>query len=258
MKLRSSISRILSSSPLAYFPVKVRRGPARGARWTLLPFSANWRLGGEADLAAGLALLSSLRGSVCWDFGAHFGIHAVGMAMQVGSEGQVVAFEPDPGAFTRLVRHVRMNRLQNVVLFPAAVSRASGTSTLITVHGVGSSFSHFRYEDEPAPADGATLAVETVAPDELVATEQIRLPDLIKVDVQGHGAQALEGSIDTIRACHPIVIFSSHSPWELEGVRNLLEPLGYGVVSLRGERLAWGGLAHETGILLAGEPSPGR
>lgn len=254
MSLRTAISRILSSSPLAYFPVRVRSGPARGARWTLVPFSANWRLGGEGDLEAGLALLPELRGAVCWDFGAHFGIHTVGMAMQVGSAGQVVAFEPDPGAFARLARHVRMNRLGNVILFPAAVSSASGTSSLITDHGEGSSFSHFRYEDEPAPAPTATLAVATLAPDDLVAAGRIRLPDLIKVDVQGHGAQAIAGSLASIRERLPILIFSNHSPWELEGTRKLLEPLGYSVKSLAGEPMPWERLLAESGLLVP----PGR
>jgi FkbM family methyltransferase len=251
LNVRYLISRLLSASPLAFLPVRVRRGPAKGARWTLLPFSANWRLGGEGDLAAGLAQLATPRGAVGWDFGAHFGLHTVGMAMHFGPEGQVAAFEPDPGAFVRLAHHVRKNRLQNVVLFPAAVSSAAGSSRLITDHGEGSSFSHFRYEDEPPPAEGATLAVTTLAPDELVTAGRIRLPDLIKVDVQGHGAQALAGSITSIRARLPIVIFSNHSPWELAGTRELLEPLGYSAMSLGGEPMPWERLMTESGLLLA-------
>ncbi len=231
--------------------MRVRRGPAKGARWTLLPFSANWRLGGEGDLEAGLAQLTTPRGAVGWDFGAHFGLHTVGMALQFGLEGQVAAFEPDPGAFSRLALHVRKNRLANVVLFEAAVSNLAGSSRLITDHGEGSSFSHFRYEDEPAPEESLTLAVATVAPDELVAQGRIRLPDLIKVDVQGHGAQALAGSIASIRARLPIVIFSNHSPWELAGTRELLEPLGYSAMSLGGEPMPWERLMAESGLLLA-------
>lgn len=104
-------------SPLAYLPMCVRKGPVKGARWTLLPFSYNWRAGGEADLTDGLKRMRCLEGAVGWEFGAHFGIATVGMAMQVGRTGQVAAFEPDPGAFRRLSYHVRVNHLPTCACF---------------------------------------------------------------------------------------------------------------------------------------------
>ena len=185
-----------------------------------------------------------------WDFGAHFGIATVGMAMQMGERGQVAAFEPDPGAFRRLAYHVRINKLTNVRLFQAAVS-AGGTGKLITTHGLGSSMSHFQYEDEPLSTDSQTIKVETLAPDELVRKGEIRLPDVIKVDVQGHGAKALTGSIESIKARRPVIIYSNHSQWELAGTRSLLEQLGYRVESLAGQRVAWEFLNQESGLLLS-------
>lgn len=82
----------MSVTPLAYLPVYARAGPAKGARWTFAPFWFNWRDGREVDVAAGLVSLGRIVVAVCWDFGAHFGIHMVGMAMQVGRAGQVIAF----------------------------------------------------------------------------------------------------------------------------------------------------------------------
>ena len=110
--------------------------------------------------------------------------------------------------------------------------------------------SHFRYPGEAEPDDKTALVVQTVAPDELVALGQIRPPDLIKVDVQGHGASALEGSLVSIRAKLPVIIFSSHSPTELSGARELLDPLGYSVERLTGDSMGWDDLESETGILL--------
>jgi len=228
----------------------VRVGPAQGAKWTLAPFSFNWRHGGEGDLAPGLARLSNKVGAACWDFGAHFGIHTVGMAMEVGPRGQVASFEPDPGAFSRLKYHVKINGLTQVRLFQAAASDKAGALKLITTHGLGSAMSHFQYEDETMSERTATLEVATVVPDQLVSSGQIRPPDLIKVDVQGHGAQALRGSIESIRTKRPIIIFSNHSQWELQGTRELLEPLGYRACSLNGDPIRWDGLNAATGLLL--------
>jgi len=178
------------------------------------------------------------------------------MAMQVGLSGQVVAFEPDPVAFARLELHVRKNDLSNVVSILAAVSSSSDSVELISVGGLGSTLSHLRYPDEPVAQAEVTLEVKSVVPDALVASGRIRLPDLIKVDVQGHGASALRGSIESIRARHPVIIFSSHSPWELREARELLEPLGYGVQSLAGEPIPWERLGVETGILIAPSTPP--
>jgi FkbM family methyltransferase len=249
MNFRTLLSRAIAATPIAYFPVYVRTGPARGARWTLAPFSYNWRFGGENDLEPGLAQLPIVRGAVCWDFGAHFGIHTVGMAMQVGPAGQVVSFEPDHNAFLRLKYHVKTNGLSNVVLFQAAASNKTGPMNLIVTNGLGSSFSHLRYEDEPTSELTPMEEVAAVVADELVSRGLIRLPDLIKVDVQGHGARALEGSVKSIKTAWPIIIFSNHSPWELEGTRKLLGPF-YSVYSLTGTPMPWETLSMETGLLL--------
>jgi FkbM family methyltransferase len=171
------------------------------------------------------------------------------MAMQVGSAGQVVSFEPDSTAFRRLKYHVQINSLSNVLLFQAAASNKTGSAHLIVNHGMGSSFSHLRYEDEPVSKRTPTKGVAAVAVDELVSRGLIRHPDLIKVDVQGHGAKALEGCIRSITSTWPIIIFSNHSVWELEGTRKLLEPF-YSVCSLSGNSIPWENLNVETGILL--------
>jgi FkbM family methyltransferase len=250
MNFRTLISRTIAATPLTYFPTRVRTGPAKGARWTLGPFSHNWRCGGEADLVAGLSWLSNLKGAVCWDFGAHFGIHTVGMAMQVGIGGQVVSFEPDPLAFKRLKYHVQINGLTNVLLFQAGVSNKSGSGKLIATHGLGSTYTHFQYEGEQISERTPTIEVATIVADELVASGTIRPADLIKVDVQGHGARALEGSVNSIRTKRPVIIFSNHSQSEFDGTRKLLEPMGYSVRSLDSRPMLWEGLNVETGILV--------
>jgi len=252
MHLRTIFSKVLRGTPLSYLPVTVRKGPAKGARWTLLPFSHNWRNGGEQDVQSGLKLAGDLQGRVCWDFGAHFGIHTVGMAMLVGDRGQVASFEPDEVAFRRLQHHVKLNGFSNVRLFQAGVSDHAGRERLIVSEKLGSSCSHFRCEDEPQPKNEQTAVVATVVADDLVATGMIRLPDVIKVDVQGHGAKALAGSLKSIRQKRPIIIFSNHSQWELADTRRLLQPLGYRLRTPEGAAVDWEWLnAYGTAILFS-------
>jgi FkbM family methyltransferase len=226
-------------TPIQYMPVRIRRGLATGAWWTFLPYSYNWRIGGESDIVAAVEMLDSIKGASCWDFGAHFGIHTVGLAMQAGSDGHVAAFEPDPVSFERLVRHVRMNRLENIRLFNIGVSDQVSQADLIIEAGKGSVCSHFQCEDEKVDINTPRVPVSTGRPDLLVEKGEIRPPDFIKVDVQGYGAKALKGSLDSIEKKLPVILFSSHNEWELEGTRGLLRPLGYNVFDTRGKQIGW-------------------
>jgi FkbM family methyltransferase len=162
------------------------------------------------------------------------------MAMRVGSEGQVVAFEPDPGAVKKLKLHVALNRLSNVKVFEAAVSRVTGYGQLFLPAGGGSAVSHFRFHEWDDMIGVDSIEVATVAPDELVARGEIRLPNLIKIDVQGHGGSAVAGSLESIRRSLPIIAFSNHSDAEMNGVREQLEPLSYQPVHFDGSACSWG------------------
>ena len=46
--------------------------------------------------------------------GVHFGLYSAALALRVGHEGQVAAFEPNPVSFARLERHRRMNGLDRL------------------------------------------------------------------------------------------------------------------------------------------------
>ena len=229
MKRRISqfLGATLNSSPLQYWPVTVRAGLAKGARWTIAPFSANWRNGGEPEVAAGVTLLPSARGAVYWDLGAHFGIHTVGLAMHAGPNGQVCAFEPDAVAFARLRRHVAMNRLSNVRLFSLAASDRDGDLEMIVSGGLGSTVTHVRYDDETVTSQTAKMVANAVRMDTLVSAGKIPAPDLIKIDVEGHGGAAIAGALQTISHRRPVIVLSVHCEPEWAQARAALEPLGY-------------------------------
>lgn len=249
-KLAGTISRAVGATPIGYFPVRVRAGRAKGARWTLLPFSAYWRYGEtENDLPRAASYLPTLDGITFWDIGAHFGIHTVGMAIAVGSKGQVAAFEPDPAAFSRLSYHVNKNHLSNVRLFDAAASRTNGRGDLFLPGGLATSCSHFKYYPDNDMTGTASLSVSMVALDDLVQSGSIRAPNLIKIDVQGHGAEALAGAANSIKSSLPVIAFSNHSDAERDGTKAILAPMGYSPRSLDGSDYAWADIA-DTAVLI--------
>ena len=223
---------ILGRTPLGLWPVRVRGGVAAGARWTLYPWSAYWRGGFETELQQELINLGDIAGWTCWDLGAHYGLYSVGLALRTGPTGQVVSFEPNPLSYGRLERHRRMNRLAWMKTIRAAVSDAPGVAEFYTYGDLESTTTHLPYAGETRSADCAPVKVKLVRLDDLVARGEIRAPNFVKVDVEGHAHHALAGARDTLTRQRPILIVAFHSEEEVRGVHAILDPLGYSATLL--------------------------
>ncbi len=191
--LKRVVDKILTSTGLQYWPVTVKGGMAAGARWTLYPGSAYWRGTFESKLQSAILRFGPVEGECCWDLGAHFGLFTIGFAKAVGPSGQVGSFEPDPVSSARCQRHIRMNGTSWVRHWTAAVSEFDGEQELILSQGKGATTSHLAYEGE-YNTPFATVQVKKVRLDDLVSNGELRLPRLVKVDVEGHAAPALRGA----------------------------------------------------------------
>jgi FkbM family methyltransferase len=221
--------RRLIGSTVGRLPVTVRGGAAKGARWTLFPWSSYWRGVHEPALQAAIGRLGEgdIRGWNCWDLGAHYGIYSVALALRVGPAGHVAAFEPNPESFARLERHRRMNRLTWLKTIPSAASDHTGHAELLTYGELDSTSTHLRYDGETAGANAAPIGIRTVRLDDLVQRGELRLPQFVKVDVEGHAHKALAGMSASLAAGRPSLIVAFHSPEEVAGVLGVLKPLGY-------------------------------
>lgn len=226
--LHSCAARLLRLTGAQYLPVRSRAGFNAHARWTLFPWTSYWRGTHEPSVSHALASLGELRGRVCWDLGAHFGYYSVGMALRTGPQGQVVAFEPFPSSYARLTRHARMNRLDWLKTYHAAVSDSDGEAGLICDTTASDTSVHLPYnQHERATAAAPQIRIRTLRLDSLVQRGEIRRPDLVKIDVEGHGHQALAGAAETIRHSRPLICMAFHSPEEVAGSAAILDPLGY-------------------------------
>lgn len=212
---------------LGRLPVKVRRGLARGAWWSIYPWSAYWRLGGnDPDVDEALRRHAARKGAVCWDIGAHHGIYAVGLARAVGPSGFVEAFEPDPVSLGRLRWHRRLNRLHHLRIHAVAVSDRTGDARIYQYSEFGGTTSHLPFQGENL--DGVrSRPVATLRLDDWVRDQNPRLPDFIKIDVEGHAVPALRGTRETLARALPVVLLAVHTAEERDEGGAILSQLGY-------------------------------
>jgi FkbM family methyltransferase len=219
-------------------PVISVRGLNKGCWWTAYPFSSYWRGTHELDMQQAVRRHLPATGGVFWDLGAHFGFYTVSLARHLGPSGQVAAFDPNPSAFAKLNRHVTLNGLSNVRLFQVAVSDETSRRLLVQDGPALSTTAHLPYPGEVV-AEGESAWVASARLDDLIAAGKIRDPDLVKVDVEGHAAEALQGASEALTRARPTLIIAFHSLGEISGVAETLRPLGYAPESMAGTPLDW-------------------
>jgi FkbM family methyltransferase len=170
-------------------------------------------------------------GAVAVDVGANIGCHTLVMARSVGSQGRVLAVEPNPAVRERLAANVALNRLANVEVLSCGLSDEAGEATFYVPpegfpnQGLGSLC------PDPTLSNEVTVEVQTF--DAIADARGMERLDLVKVDAQGMDLKVLLGARRSIEACHPHLLFEYDAgEWEKAGVsfaecRTFLADAGY-------------------------------
>ena len=200
----------------------LRRGRWRGEFRTPDGIALHLDLGTYPDacMAFGLYELDTARllrrllrpGSRVADVGANVGYFTLMAAGLVGEGGRVDAFEPDPANRARLVDHLELNGCEKVVRVHAlAASDAAGELPLYHpsegVHNHGES-SFFPSQFGPDAASARATAVPTVRLDAALD----RVPDVVKLDVEGAELSALRGMAGWLTSPRPPALIVEHNP----------------------------------------------
>jgi FkbM family methyltransferase len=172
------------------------------------------------------------------DIGAFLGTYAIAEARWVGSPGRVLAVEPTPWTFDRLVRHIAMNGLADRIdVRRAAVGSAPGQTRLSLFDG-----EPYRNEVAQPGSAGETVPVEVVTVDAL-CREWGRVPDWIRMDVQGFEFEVLEGACEVLASARGrlrIVVEVHPDEWAVRGIDAEAAVRRFAAVGLRATPLPGG------------------
>jgi FkbM family methyltransferase len=171
-------------------------------------------------------------GACFYDVGANIGIYSLWASTLVGPRGEVHSFEPVPSTREMLQASVDENDLANVVIVPHAVSDGTHKVAMQAVLGASGLSSVVReFGDHP----GQRIEVTAITLDEY--SKDCRLPDLIKIDVEGYELEVVRGMIEILSSVKPPVVFEASpktaSEWErTKEVRTLFDQFGYSLFDL--------------------------
>ncbi len=162
-----------------------------------------------SELETELVMRHFLRlGDQVVDGGANIGMLSLMAAHLVGPSGRVHAFEPNPAVYLRLLEHLDLNKLRSVVTpYRLGLSNMEAPLRLRIVHHGSETGTVATLPDELVPHVTDELTIRVAPGDELLA-DALR-PDrrtLIKLDVEGHEPEAVEGLRGIIDAQQPVLL----------------------------------------------------
>jgi FkbM family methyltransferase len=144
-------------------------------------------------------------GNTCLDIGANVGAHTLLMSQLAGPAGRVFAIEPHPQICDRLIKNLDLNRVTNVTVVPAALSKQDGTTDL---YGFAENAFH-RGTSSLLPDDRAKvqMKVRSIRGSTLQREYKISSCDFVKIDVEGAESLVLSELTELISLHRPAIIF---------------------------------------------------
>lgn len=169
-------------------------------------------------------------GQLVIDVGANVGHVSLLTADRVGPEN-LVAFEPAPAAYARLVENWTLNRWRTDKLFQEAVGARSGRAYIrnVTAPLPTNTLSDIRYTKD-------CVEVNVVALDDVPALWQHKSVGLLKIDVEGGELGVFRGGQALLGEARPsLIMFESLSGKLDPAIGELLRSLDYVLFQLDDE-----------------------
>ena len=148
-------------------------------------------------------------GMTVFDIGGNIGYYPLMELKLLGGHGRLIVIEPSSSNVELLKRNLALNGYDGVPVIEAAVSDERGSrvfylskqSNLGTFHPTGTG---------ATTLSGDTVTVTTTTVPDLA--KEYGAPDLLRMDVEGHEVEVINGMIDDIRnkTYAPTIIFETH------------------------------------------------
>jgi FkbM family methyltransferase len=176
-----------------------------------------------------LAVLGRLKlNDVFWDVGSNIGLHALTVA-HLRPDARTIAFEPNP-ELTVLIRSVATHNELTVNVEPIALDSHSGTADLYLHRGNCGRSSLHNWDLNP---NLDIVTVTTSSGTELVKSGRLELPNVIKIDVEGHEAQVIEGLAELLPDSGLHTIVFEDCPDKESPTKQMLYRAGFAIRTLK-------------------------
>ncbi|EAY30075.1 FkbM family methyltransferase [Microscilla marina] len=159
------------------------------------------------------------------DVGANTGVYAL-IAKTVRPTAQVVAFEPVKRVFEKLQENIALNQF-DVKAYELALSDSDGKATIYdqdTEHTYSVTVSQ---DLSPEGVDTVATSIDIIRFDTFIAQHQLPKVGLMKIDVETHEPEVLEGMGEYLDTMRPTLLIEILTNEVAQRVEKLVEGKGY-------------------------------
>lgn len=174
-----------------------------------------------------------LTGQVVYEIGAFQGLLTLFLS---GRAAQVIAYEPNPASYRRVLDNLRLNGRSNVQVRHLAVGDRAGTLTLLCdalMPGGTSGDPALAAQIRSSSPTARVMDVPVVTIDEDIETHGLPAPDFVKIDIEGMELAALRGMRRTLTRHRPALYLEmhgatfAHKDENVRAIQTFLDEIGY-------------------------------
>lgn len=167
----------------------------------------------------------NLKGRTVIDVGANKGVFSYWLHRAVGSNGRVIAFEPQPELIPYLHSVKEAFGLTNWTIINKGLS---DEETQLKMYRPFAGSGGASVEDYNSDKGFETIHVAVTRLDDYLREENLIDIALMKVDVEGHELPVFKGAAEMLKESKPILIFECHHDKAVDGeLFGFLASLGY-------------------------------
>jgi len=163
--------------------------------------------------------------SVILDIGANTGVYAL-VAKTINPNSKVFAFEPVNRVYDKLHENIALNSY-DIVAIKKAVSDRSGTAVIYDTNQEHTLSVTVNRNTVNPEIQSVKTEIQIVSLDDFVREYDLKNIDLIKIDVEMHEPEVLQGFLNHISIFKPTFLIEILTDEVAEKVQNLVEGLGY-------------------------------
>jgi FkbM family methyltransferase len=145
---------------------------------------------------------------VVWDIGANIGTFSCIMGISLNG-GQIICFEPYPPNIDSLEKNLKKNSIDAKII-PVALSDTDNTTSFHAIYADEAGTQQGSIASNYADVDDIkeTVEVNCTTGDQLVSEDEVPIPDVVKIDVEGAGVEVIDGMVETLASpnCRLIVV----------------------------------------------------
>lgn len=183
---------------------------------------------GWEKISIGLWKELSKQSNVILDIGANTGVYSL-VSSIMNPKAKVYSFEPSKRVHDKLKENVGLNQFKNIKTYDVALSNKNGEAIFYDVlseHQYSASLNS-KMLDESKEVKKVETKVKTSRLEDFVVEEGIEQIDLIKLDVEKHEKEVIEGMGALIDKFRPVLFIEILDDDIASYIENVIRPFDY-------------------------------